>query len=202
MKPDQNDIYYMTGDSLTSIINSPHLEALKEKDFEVLLMTDPVDEFIIQSMPEFEKKKFKSAEKGDLDIEKVDDTKKAAYSSLFEKIKSLLDDQVKEVKPSSHLRDSVSCLSGDNYDVSAYMEKLLKASGQPMPPSKRILELNISHPVMEKIQSIFEKNQDDAALKDYSLLLYDLALVSEGGKIENPARFSRLIGELMAKALG
>jgi molecular chaperone HtpG len=201
MKPDQNDIYYMTGDSLTSIINSPHLEALKEKDFEVLLMTDPVDEFIIQSMPEFEKKKFKSAEKGDLDIDKVDDTKKAAYSSLFEKIKSLLDDQVKEVKPSSHLRDSVSCLSGDNYDVSAYMEKLLKASGQPMPPSKRILELNISHPVMEKIQSIFEKNQEDAALKDYSLLLYDLALVSEGGKIENPARFSRLIGELMAKAL-
>jgi molecular chaperone HtpG len=201
MKPDQNDIYYMTGDSLTSIINSPHLEALKEKDFEVLLMTDPVDEFIIQSMPEFEKKKFKSAEKGDLDIDKVDDTKKAAYSSLFEKIKSLLDDQVKEVKPSSHLRDSVSCLSGDNYDVSAYMEKLLKASGQPMPPSKRILELNISHPVMEKIQSIFEKNQEDAALKDYSLLLYDLALVSEGGKIENPARFSRQIGELMAKAL-
>lgn len=202
MKPDQNDIYYMTGDSLTSIINSPHLEALKEKDFEVLLMTDPVDEFIIQSMPEFEKKKFKSAEKGDLDIDKVDDTKKAAYSSLFEKIKSLLDDQVKEVKPSSHLRDSVSCLSGDNYDVSAYMEKLLKASGQPMPPSKRILELNINHPVMEKIQTIFEKNQEDAALKDYSLLLYDLALVSEGGKVENAARFSRLIGELMAKALG
>ncbi|MFZ2632439.1 MAG: molecular chaperone HtpG [Desulfosalsimonadaceae bacterium] len=202
MKPDQNDIYYMTGDSLTSIINSPHLEALKEKDFEVLLMTDPVDEFIIQSMPEFEKKKFKSAEKGDLDIDKVDDTKKAVYSSLFEKIKSLLDDRVKEVKPSSHLRDSVSCLSGDTYDVSAYMEKLLKASGQPMPPSKRILELNISHPVMAKIQAIFEKDQEDAALKDYSTLLYDLALVSEGGKIENPARFSRLIGELMARALG
>ena len=202
MKPDQNDIYYMTGDSLTSIINSPHLEALKEKDFEVLLMTDPVDEFIIQSMPEFEKKKFKSAEKGDLGIDKIDDTKKAAYSSLFEKIKSLLEDQVKEVKPSSHLRDSVSCLSGDTYDVSAYMEKLLKASGQPMPPSKRILELNINHPVMEKIQAIFEKNQEDAALRDYSALLYDLALVSEGGKIENPARFSRLIGELMARALG
>jgi len=86
--------------------------------------------------------------------------------------------------------------------VSAYMEKLLKASGQPMPESKRILELNITHPVMEKIQSIFEKNQDDAALKDYSLLLYDLALVGEGGKIENPTRFSRLIGELMAKAMG
>ncbi len=202
MKPDQNDIYYMTGDSLASIINSPHLEALKEKDFEVLLMTDPVDEFIIQAMPEFEKKKFKSAEKGDLDIDKVDETKKAAFSSLFEKIKSLLADQVKEVKPSSHLRDSVSCLSGDTYDASAYMEKLLKATGQTVPAVKRILELNVNHPVMEKIQSIFEKNQEDVALKDYSLLLYDLATVSEGGKIENPARFSRQIGELMAKALG
>ncbi|MDA8403194.1 MAG: molecular chaperone HtpG [Desulfobacteraceae bacterium] len=202
MKPDQNDIYYMTGDSLASIVNSPHLEALKEKGFEVLLMTDPVDEFIIQAMPEFEKKKFKSAEKGDLDIDKVDETKKAAFSSLFEKIKSLLADQVKEVKPSSHLRDSVSCLSGDTYDASAYMEKLLKATGQTVPAVKRILELNVNHPVMEKIQSIFEKNQEDVALKDYSLLLYDLATVSEGGKIENPARFSRQIGELMAKALG
>lgn len=201
MKPDQNDIYYMTGDTLSSIINSPHLEVLKEKDVEVLLMTDPVDEFIIQSLPEFEKKKFKSAEKGDLELDKVDDAKKAAYSSLFEKIKSLLEDKVKEVKPSSHLRESVSCLSGDVYDASAYMEKLLKATGQPMPATKRILELNLNHPVMAKIQSIFEKNPEEAALKDYSDLIYDLALVGEGGKIDNPARFSRMIGELMARSL-
>jgi molecular chaperone HtpG len=131
----------------------------------------------------------------------VDDAKKETFSSLFEKIKSELDDKIKEVKPSSHLKDSVSCLSGDAYDMSSYMEKLLKASGQSMPASKRILELNISHPVMEKIQSIYEKNNDDVSLKDYSNLLYDLAIVGEGGKIENPARFSKIIGEVMAKAL-
>jgi molecular chaperone HtpG len=201
MKPDQEDIYYITGDNLTAILNSPHLETLKEKDFEVLLMTDPVDEFVIQSMPEFEKKKFKSAEKGDLGLDTVDESKKETFSSLFDAIKSHLEDKVKDVKPSSHLRDSVSCLSGDTYDMSAYMEKLLKASGQPLPESKRILELNIAHPVMEKIQAIFEQNKEDASLKNYSSLLYDLAVVGEGGKIENPAQFNKLIGELMAKAL-
>ena len=201
MKPDQEDIYYITGDNLTAILNSPHLETLKEKDFEVLLMTDPVDEFVIQSMPEFEKKKFKSAEKGDLGLDTVDESKKKTFSSLFDAIKSHLEDKVKDVKPSSHLRDSVSCLSGDTYDMSAYMEKLLKASGQPLPESKRILELNIAHPVMEKIQAIFEQNKEDASLKNYSSLLYDLAVVGEGGKIENPAQFNKLIGELMAKAL-
>lgn len=201
MKPDQKDIYYITGDNLAAILNSPHLETLKEKDYEVLLMTDPVDEFVIQALPEFEKKPLKSAEKGDLGLDKIDEKKKETYSSLFEKIKSLLENKIKEVKPSSHLKDSVSCLSGETYDMSAYMEKLLKASGQPIPETKRILELNINHPVMEKVQHIFEKNNEDDALKDYSNLLYDLAIVTEGGKVENPAGFSKLIGELMAKAL-
>ncbi|PIP38673.1 MAG: molecular chaperone HtpG [Desulfobacterales bacterium CG23_combo_of_CG06-09_8_20_14_all_51_8] len=201
MKPDQEDIYYITGDNLSAIINSPHLETLKEKDFEVLLMTDPVDEFVIQSLPEFEKKKFKSAEKGDLGLDAVDDAKKQSFSGLFETIKSHLEDKIKEVKPSSHLKDSVSCLSGDAYDMSAYMEKLLKATGQARPASKRILEINLAHPVMEKIQALHSKNADDAAIKEYSLLLYDLALVAEGGKIDNPARFSKMIGELMTRAL-
>lgn len=202
MKPGQEDIYYITGDSLAAIINSPHLEALKEKDYEVLLMTDPVDEFILQALPEFEKKKFKSAEKGDLGLDQTDDAKKKTYASLFEKIKSCLEERVKEVKPSSHLRDSVACLSGDDHDMSAYMEKLLKAAGQPIPTAKRILEINTRHPVMEKMQAIYEKDKDDVRLTDYSRLLYDLALVAEGGKMENPSRFSRLIGDIMAKAMG
>ena len=201
MKPDQEFIYYMTGDNLTTLLNSPHLEALKAKDYEVLLMTDPVDEFVIQAMPEYDGKKLKSAEKGDLGLDQVDDEKKSKYESLFEKIKSHLEEEVKDVKPSSHLKESVACLSGDTYDMSAYMEKLLKASGQELPTTKRILELNLNHPLLEKIQSLYDNNQDDETLKDYSRLLMDLAVVSEGGKIANPARFSKMVGDLMARGI-
>jgi molecular chaperone HtpG len=201
MKPDQEFIYYLTGENLTAMLNSPHLEALKEKDYEVLLMTDPVDEFVIQAMPEYDGKKLKSAEKGDLELDAVDQEKKDRYESLFKKIRTHLEDHVKDVKPSSHLKESVACLSGDTYDVSAYMEKLLKASGQPLPETKRILELNLNHPLMEKIQAVYESNPDDETLKDYSQLLLDLAIVSEGGKIDNPTRFSKMVGELMAKGI-
>ncbi|MFP4532047.1 MAG: molecular chaperone HtpG [Desulfobacterales bacterium] len=201
MKPDQEFIYYLTGDDLTTLLNSPHLEALKEKDYEVLLMTDPVDEFVLQAMPEYDGKQLKSAEKGDLGLDQVDEETKTKYEGLFEKIKSYLEDEVKDVKPSSHLKESVACLSGDTYDLSAYMEKLLKASGQSVPKTKRILELNPNHPLLEKIQNLHEKNADDETLKDYSRLLLDLAVVSEGGKVENPARFSKMVGELMAKGI-
>jgi molecular chaperone HtpG len=201
MPPDQNEIYYITGENIAAIINSPHLEVLKDKGYEVLLMTDPVDEFAIASLQEFEGKKFKSAEKGDLDIQKVDDVKKESYAPLFEKIKACLKDKIKEVRPSSHLKDSMSCLSGESSDVSAYMEKLLKAAGQMVPDNKRILELNLNHPVMEKIQDIYKKNKDDEALEAYSNLLLDLAVIGEGGKVENPSHFSKIIGELMAKAI-
>ena len=201
MKPDQKDIYYITGDSLTTLLNSPHLERLKEKDLEVLLMTDPIDEWVIRDLHEFEKKTFKSAEKGDLDLEKVDDKKKEEYTALFDFIKTSLEEKVKEVKPSTHLKDSVACLSGDAYDMSAYMEKILKASGQEVPKTKRVLELNMDHPLLAKIKAIYEKDKDAAALKDYTDLLFDMAVISEGGKLENPSRFSKLMGDLMVGAL-
>jgi molecular chaperone HtpG len=202
MKSDQNHIYYITGDNLSAMLNSPHLEALKEKDYEVLLMTDPVDEFVVQTLTEFEGKTLQSAEKGDLDIDETDEKQSETYADLFNKIQGHLDETVKSVKPSSHLKNSVSCLSGDAYDMSAYMEKLLKASGQTVPQSKRILELNTSHPVMEKIRQIHESSPDDESLKDYSHLLYDLAVIAEGGKVENPSRFNKMVGDLMAGAIG
>jgi molecular chaperone HtpG len=201
MKPDQKEIYYITGDSLTALLNSPHLERLKEKDLEVLLMTDPIDEWVIRDLHEFEKKSFKSAEKGDLDLEKVDDTKKEEYTALFDFIKARLDEKVKEVKPSTHLKDSVACLSGDAYGMSAYMEKILKAGGQDLPKTKRVLELNMDHPLLAKIKAVFEKDKDANALKDYTDLLFDMAVISEGGKLENPSRFSKLLGDLMVGAL-
>ena len=201
MTPDQKDIYYITGDNLTSLANSPHLEALKEKDIEVLLMTDPIDEWVIRDLHEFEKKTFKSAEKGDLDLDKQDDKKKEQYSTLFEFLKSNLDEKVKDVKLSTHLKNSVACLSGGDYDMSAYMEKILKASGQEVPPSKRVLELNMDHPLLERIKKIFEKNKEAEVLKDFTTFLYDMAVVSEGGKLDDPARFNKMIGNLTAGTL-
>ncbi|OQY07392.1 MAG: molecular chaperone HtpG [Desulfobacteraceae bacterium 4572_123] len=201
MKFGQKYIYYITGDNLSAILNSPHLEKLKEKDYEVLLMTDPVDEWVVQSLTEYDGKKLCSAEKGDLDIDEIDDKKKNEFSDLFDFIKSNLEEKIKEVKPSLRLKDSVACLAGDNHDMSAYMEKILKSSGQEMPPVKRILELNMDHPVLVGIKALFEKDKDNAALKEYSKLLLDMAVISEGGKLENPARFSRKVGEMMASAL-
>ena len=203
MKPDQKEIYYITGDNLSSLIDSPHLEQLKEKDYEVLLMTDPVDEWVTMSLTEYKEKKLKSAEKGDLDLEldKVDDKKKDEYTALFEYVKSFLEDKVKEVRPSSKLKDSVCCLSGDANDMSAYMEKLLKSSGQEAPGVKRVLEVNVDHPAIAGIKDLFEKDKDNERLKDYSNLLLDMAIIGEGGKVENPSRFSKMVGDLMSNAL-
>lgn len=201
MKPDQKDIYYITGENLTALLNSPHLERLKEKDLEVLLMTDPIDEWVIRDLHEFEKKPFKSAEKGDLELDTVDDKKKEEFSALFDFIKTSLDEKIKEVKPSTHLKDSVACLSGDAYDMSAYMEKILKASGQNVPQTKRVLELNMDHPLLTKIKSLYEKDKEAPELKEYTNLLFDMAVISEGGKLDNPSRFSKVMGDLLAGAI-
>ncbi len=201
MKAEQKEIYYITGDNLSTLINSPHLESLKEKDYEVLLMTDPVDEWVTMSLTEYKEKKLRSAEKGELELDKADDKKKDEYTALFDCIKSNLESKIKEVKQSSRLKESLSCLSGDDYDMSAYMEKLLKASGQKAPEVKRVLELNVNHPVLPKIKALFEKDKDSEKLKDYSSLLLDMAVIGEGGKVENPSQFSKMVGELMSEAL-
>ena len=201
MQPDQKEIFYITGDDMDALLNSPHLEKLKEKDYEVLLMTDPVDEWVVQALTEYDGKPLKSAEKGDLDLDKPDEKQQEDFNALFGFIKGQLEAKVKEVKPSVRLKDSVACLSGDAMDMSAYMEKLLKASGQKAPVAKRVLELNMAHPLMEKIKTLFENDRDNAALRDYSRMLYDLALVAEGGKLDNPARFSKLVGDLMARGI-
>ncbi|MBF0469599.1 MAG: molecular chaperone HtpG, partial [Desulfamplus sp.] len=198
----QKDIYYITGENLNALINSPLLETLKAKDYEVLLMVDPVDEWVTQSLHEYKEKKLKSAEKGDLELgDKVDDTKKGEYTALFGFIKGKLEDKVKDVQVSNRLKESVSCLSADDYGMSAYMEKIMKATGQDAPVQKRSLELNINHPLIARMKHIFETDTTNPILKDYSEILLDIAIVSEGGKIDNPSRFSKLVGEIMAKSI-
>jgi molecular chaperone HtpG len=201
MKEDQKEIYYLTGESLTSLMNSPLLESLKAKDYEVILMVDPIDEWVTQSLPEYKEKKLKSAEKGDLDLEKVDDEKKNEYSALLSFLKGKLEKKVKDVVVSNRLKDSVSCLSGDDYGMSAYMEKIMKASGQKTPDQKRVMEVNVNHPVLGKMKEIFETDTTNPVLKDYSDLLFDIAVISEGGKLDNPSRFSKQLGDLMAKSI-
>jgi molecular chaperone HtpG len=198
MQPDQKEIYYITGENLSALTNSPLLEQLKSKDFEVLLMTDPIDEWVTQSLVEYDGKKLKSAEKGDLDLETVDPDKKDKYETLFKHIRVQLQDTIKEVRPSTRLTDSVACLSGNTYDMSGYMEKILKSTGQEVPENKRVLELNMAHPVMEKIQAMFETDKNDLKLTSYIYLLLDLAVIGEGGKVDDPSRFSKFVGELMA----
>jgi molecular chaperone HtpG len=198
MPPNQKEIYYITGEKMSALINSPLLERLKSKDFEVLLMTDPIDEWVTQALGEYDGKKLRSAEKGDLDIDKVDEEKKDKYETLFKHIRVQLEDTIKEVRPSTRLTDSVACLSGDTYDMSGYMEKILKSTGQQVPENKRALELNMSHPVMEKIFGMFEADKDDPKLNDYIHLLLDLAVIGEGGKVDDPSNFSKKVGNLMA----
>jgi molecular chaperone HtpG len=201
MKEGQNSIYYITGENLSSLINSPYLESLKEKEYEVLLMTDPIDEWVVQALTEYDKKPLKSAEKGDSDITSEDKEKNEEFNDLFESIKTHLDDNIKEVTASSRLRDSVCCLAGDTNDMSAYMEKILKASGQNVPEVKRILELNITHPAIQKVNDLYKKDKNNEKMKDYAALFYNMAIIGEGGKIEDPSKFSKMIGELMADAL-
>jgi molecular chaperone HtpG len=198
MPPDQKEIYYITGENLSALINSPLLEQLKSKNFEVLLMTDPIDEWVTQGLTEYDGKKLKSAEKGDLDLDKVDEDKKGEFEILFKHIRAKLEDTIKEVRPSTRLTDSVACLSGNTYDMSGYMEKILKSTGQQTPDNKRVLELNMTHPVMEKINGMYEADQKDPKLDEYIHLLLDLAVIGEGGKLDDPSKFSKLVGDLMA----
>ncbi|TWI74094.1 molecular chaperone HtpG [Desulfobotulus alkaliphilus] len=201
MAEGQEAIYYLSGENLTALMNSPHLEALKAKDYEVLLMTDPVDEWVVDSLREFEGKPLKSAEKGDLELEKPSEEVAESFKGLFEFIKKELEEDVKEVKASARLKESVACLSADAFAMSAFMEKVMQASGQEMPKQKRVLELNTAHPVLERLKERFSADPADPSMKDWAAMIFDLAVVSEGGRIENPSRFSRLVGELMAKTL-
>jgi molecular chaperone HtpG len=201
MQPGQEDIYYITGENVAALLNSPHLERLKEKEIEVVLMSDPIDEWVVQTLRTFDNKKFTSAEKGELSLGTVDEKKKYEFSEFFDFLKEELKDRVKDVKVSTHLRDSLSCLSGETYDMSPYLEKILKATGQKTEPAKRILELNIDHVAVSNIKFIFEKNKKDPLLKEYARLLFDLALISEGSKLDDPASFSKAIGTIMAEAI-
>ncbi|RCK79457.1 MAG: Chaperone protein HtpG [Candidatus Ozemobacter sibiricus] len=210
MKPGQDAIYYVTGETRTTMENSPLLEAFRDKGYEVLLLSDPVDEVWVQFVREYKGKRLVSAAKGDVKLGTEEEKKKAeeavkqkseTYKDLLEFLKTRLSDHLKDVRLSSRLTSSPACLVGDLGDMSPHMETLLKASGKELPKVKRILELNPDHPLVEKMQALFAKNKEDPVLLDTAEILYNQALIAEGGKPENPAAFSKKVADLLLKAL-
>lgn len=210
MKPGQDKIYFATGEDRKTIENSPHLEAFREKGYEVLLLTDPVDEVWTQSVYKFGEFDLQSVGKGTVELGTEEEKKQAEqaleekgkeYGDLLGAMKDRLGDYVKEVRLSSRLTESPSCLVGNQSDLSPQMEQLLKSMNQPVPESKRILEINPNHPLNQKLQALFAANQQEPALADYSYLLYGQALLAEGSPLPEPAKFSKLMTDLLVKAI-
>jgi molecular chaperone HtpG len=210
MKPGQEAIYYITAETRDAAENSPHIEAFRDRGYEVLLLTDPVDDVWLSTVHAFDGKPFKSIAKGEVDLGSEEEKKEkeekrkeqsATYGSLLERLQKDLDEHVKEVRLSERLTTSAACLVGEAHDLSPQLEKLMQASGQAMPRQKRILEINPNHAILAKLREVFDRDADAPALKDYAELLYGQALLAEGGELPNPGRFSRLVAEVMVKAL-
>ncbi|MGU3294725.1 molecular chaperone HtpG [Williamsia sp. M5A3_1d] len=215
MKPGQSEIYYITGETRQAMENSPHMEAFRAKGVEVLLLGDPVDEMWVGSVPEFDGKPLRSIAKGEVDLDddegKSEDEKKEAEAEKAERDKAFadltawltttLDENVKETRLSTRLTDSPACLVGDTFSFSPQMEKLYRASGQILPPSKRILELNPDHPLVVALREAREEKGDDQSLVDTAHLLYGMAVIAEGSELTDPARFAKLLAERLAQTV-
>ncbi|MEM9594356.1 MAG: molecular chaperone HtpG [Acidobacteriota bacterium] len=212
MKDGQEEIYYLTGESRSVVESSPHLEAFRDKGYEVLYLVDPVDEMVVQAVNEYEGKALKSAGKGEVELGTDEEKKQAeeelkekkeTFGSLMEALQKALDEDVKEVRLSTRLTTSPVCLVGSDFDMSPHLERLLRQSegGSNLPNQKRILELNPKHAMLEKLQTRFDADAEDPVLGDYAKLLYGYALLAEGSDLPDPAEHNRLVGDLMMKAL-
>lgn len=203
MKPEQEVVYYITADSFMAAKNSPHLEIFKKKNIEVLLLGDRVDEWMIANLPEFSGKKLQSIAKGSLDLGKLEDQDEKdekkrieeKAKTLIEKIKDSLGDKVNEVKVTHRLTDSPACLVVGENDISGNLERILKAAGQNTPNVKPILEINPNHDLIKKLDTY----QGNAEFDEYASVIFDQALLSEGGQLEDPVSFVKKINQLLVK---
>ncbi|HRF42805.1 MAG TPA: molecular chaperone HtpG [Candidatus Competibacteraceae bacterium] len=203
MKEGQDKIYYISADSFAAAKNSPHLEIFRKKGLEVLLLTDRVDEWLMSHLTEFDGKHFQSVAKGALDLDKIaseeekQEQKQAEdqYKDLLTRVKEVLGDKVNEVRISSRLTDSPACLVVDEHALSSHLERLLRDAGQSVPMSKPYLELNPGHSLVARL-----KDEADATrFSDWTHLLFEQAVLAEGGQLEDPASFvKRLNGLLLA----
>ena len=210
MKDGQEEIYYMAGESRATIEGSPHLEGPKSKGFEILYMTDPVDEFVIPSLMEYKGKKLKSVGKGEVDfvsdkekesIEETLEDKKKRFESFLKALQKELGDEVSEVRLSRRLTTSAACLVGSETSFSPHVERLMARNKMEMPKQKRVLEINPEHEIISKLKARFDVRPTDLDLADNARLLYGQALLAEGSAIPNPAEFAALVGKLLARSL-
>lgn len=201
MKEGQEAIYYITADSFAAAQHSPHLEIFRKKGIEVLLLSDRVDEWMLGGLTEFDGKKLQSIAKGDLDLGKLEDESEKeakkqvedAAKDLIERVKATLGDQVKEVRVTHRLTDSPACLVAGEHDLSGNLERMLKAAGQKTPESKPTLEINPSHVLVERLKS----EKDEARFNDLAYVLFDQALLAEGGQLNDPASFVKRMNSLL-----
>lgn len=203
MQENQDKIYYITADSYAAANNSPHLEIFKQKDLEVLLLVDKVDEWLVSNLSEFDGKSLVSVAKGDLDLGELEDEKtkeehkqvETENKDFITRMKTVLGDAVKEVRVTHRLTNSPSCVVADTYDMSSNIQRILKASGQDIPASKPILELNPEHDLVKKLKAV----EDDTQFSDWSHVLLDQAILAEGGQLNDPASFVTRLNQFLLK---
>lgn len=209
MKDGQEEIYYLTGDSREAIENSPHMEAFGAKGIEVLLLTDPVDEVWVTTVPAFEGKQLRSVAKGTVDLDagaqdpRTDserESRQKEYTDLLTWMTGVLAEDVKEVRLSTRLTVSPACLVSDSHDITPALENMYRAMGQDVPHTKRILELNAGHTLVASLNKAHGERGDDAGagLAGIAELLYGMALIAEGGALKDPARFAKLMADHLA----
>lgn len=207
MKPDQKKIYYVTAESFNAAKSSPQLEVFRKNNVEVLLMHDRIDEWLVSHLAEFSGKPLQSVSKGDVNLDEIDIKKpeekeklekqeektKTEFDSVIKHIKDVLGDQVKEVRISHRLTTSPTCLVADQNDMGMQLQRLLKAAGQDVPEIKPILEINPQHKLIEKLKT----EQDDEQFKELAHILFDEAVLAEGGQLKDPAAFVQRVNKLL-----
>jgi molecular chaperone HtpG len=208
MKDGQEQIFYATGETRQQILKSPHLEAFKAKGYEVLLLTDPVDEIWVGNVMEFDDKPLQSVAKGEVDLESKEDQSEAEreeqekdFADLLAWLKETLGDHVTEVRLSTRLTESPACLITPTFGMTPALARMYRASGQVVPVGKRILELNPNHPLVTGLRQARQDRADDPTVAETAELLYGTALLAEGGALEDPARFAELLAHRLTRTV-
>jgi molecular chaperone HtpG len=205
MKPEQTAIYYVTADSHAAAANSPHLEIFRKKGIEVLLLSDRIDEWVLMALNEFGGKPLRSVAKGALELDALADAEEKArqeeqaneFKPLLERLKGALGERVQDVRASARLTESPACLVVGEGDLSGNLERMLKSAGQKVPTNVPTLEVNVQHPLVQRLST-----EPEARLTDWAQLLFDQAVLAEGAQLDDPAGFVRRLNALMLELEG